>query len=145
VNKAYQKKAEITIQGQDWSRLTSKELLKDVANNPGSGGISNMGAGIGLGIGTASVFSNLTNQLITPISSQQKEQHQPTQQNSRYKQKQSKEDVVECPKCKSMNPKTSKFCSECGAKLVVEKKKCPHCSAKVPETSKFCSECGEKL
>ena len=53
-------------------------------------------------------------------------------------------DLVVCPKCSSKNSKNSKFCSECGAKIIVERK-CPKCGAIVSENAKFCCECGSSL
>ena len=50
-----------------------------------------------------------------------------------------------CPDCGAKNKKTSKFCCECGKKLVADKKTCPDCGAEVKETTKFCPECGKKL
>ena len=70
INEAYARahagKIELKVQGDEWGRLTAKELLKDVANNPGAGGMAAMGAGIGMGAASAGVFSSLANQLFTP-------------------------------------------------------------------------------
>lgn len=78
---------------------------------------------------------------------------------------------TKCPSCGAMNPKSTKFCSGCGAKLaascpscgkdveygkkfcpycgspmVVDKTNaCPSCGAAVPEGKKFCSECGASM
>lgn len=46
---------------------------------------------------------------------------------------------VECPSCKTRNPKGQKFCKECGSKLG---KTCPHCGASMDAEAKFCTECG---
>ena len=53
-----------------------------------------------------------------------------------------KESFVICPKCGSEMKKGLKFCSECGASLVVQKKKCIKCGAEINEDMKFCPECG---
>ena len=50
---------------------------------------------------------------------------------------------VTCPACQAMVPAGSKFCSQCGAKLVHPE--CPACGAQVPAGSAFCPECGQKL
>ncbi|MCR5175439.1 MAG: zinc-ribbon domain-containing protein [Anaerovibrio sp.] len=78
---------------------------------------------------------------------------------------------TKCPSCGSMNPKDTKFCSDCGGKLSANcpscgqdvelgKKFCPHCGssmvlkttykcpscgAEVEEGKKFCAECGTSL
>ena len=49
---------------------------------------------------------------------------------------------IPCPKCNSGNPKSSKFCNDCGEKLQLD---CPSCNKNNPLGSKFCNECGEKL
>ena len=46
-----------------------------------------------------------------------------------------------CPKCKAKNDKSDKYCTSCGASLLLE---CPKCNTSMPQDSKFCSNCGEK-
>lgn len=53
-----------------------------------------------------------------------------------------KNDTITCPKCGATIAAGSKFCSECGAKIVTQ---CPKCGTKVTPNQKFCPECGEKL
>ena len=54
----------------------------------------------------------------------------------------SKEETITCPKCGANIPSGSKFCPECGQKILHE---CPKCGAKVSPKQKFCPECGHKL
>jgi predicted nucleic acid-binding Zn ribbon protein len=58
-------------------------------------------------------------------------------------------DAIMCPKCNTPNKLGDKFCSSCGASLVVEVvsegKTCPTCGASIKEGVKFCSKCGGKL
>ena len=49
---------------------------------------------------------------------------------------------MECPACQSENPKTRKFCRECGSKLLLI---CPQCSFENIPGDKFCGECGYNL
>lgn len=51
------------------------------------------------------------------------------------------EEPLSCDECSSRLPKGSKFCLECGAK-VMPKGMCLQCNAKLPENAKFCAECG---
>ena len=51
--------------------------------------------------------------------------------------------VVHCPKC-GAEARGGKFCPECGATLA-PKTECPKCGAKVAPGTKFCQECGQKL
>ena len=46
---------------------------------------------------------------------------------------------IKCPKCSSMNPPDSKFCSECSTKLLVT---CKNCNRLIPAHSKHCHFCG---
>jgi len=52
--------------------------------------------------------------------------------------------TVKCPNCGADVPAGSKFCNNCGQKLVAESK-CPNCGVDVPPGSKFCPNCGQKL
>ena len=52
------------------------------------------------------------------------------------------DDEVECPKCQTINSKSTKFCKECGCKLGLE---CPNCHASVEYGVKFCPECGTPM
>lgn len=47
-----------------------------------------------------------------------------------------------CPRCGCDISITSKFCPECGAKIIHE---CPKCGSAITLRQKFCPECGEKL
>jgi len=49
---------------------------------------------------------------------------------------------VKCLKCGFENKPGKKFCTECGAKLIL---KCPECNSEIEETEKFCGECGHSL
>ena len=67
------------------------------------------------------------------------------------------EETVECPECHEMNPVTTKFCGNCGAKVPeiveaeaveveeVSKKYCGNCGAEVAEGKNFCTEYGQKM
>lgn len=52
------------ILGDNWDRQKQFELLQDVANNPGSGGIAGLGAGLGMGFGVGSAFGNMAGNAI---------------------------------------------------------------------------------
>ena len=49
---------------------------------------------------------------------------------------------MKCPNCHSENPKSAKFCVECGHKLEV---KCPKCGFGNSHSFKFCAECGHNI
>ena len=47
-----------------------------------------------------------------------------------------------CSKCGFENPAGKKFCSECGAGLLI---RCPRCNAENAPAAKFCGECGASV
>jgi class 3 adenylate cyclase len=49
---------------------------------------------------------------------------------------------MKCTKCQTENPETRKFCSECGAKLLLS---CSKCGFENLPKDKFCGECGHNL
>lgn len=64
-------KAGLDILGNDWGRVQQVEILKDIANNPSSGGIASMGAGLGMGLGTVGAFGNMAQQTLNPAMNSQ--------------------------------------------------------------------------
>ena len=47
---------------------------------------------------------------------------------------------MRCSRCRHDNPAQSRFCSECGARLVSA---CPGCGAELAAGAKFCGQCGQ--
>lgn len=60
--------AVMTAMGDNWQKLQAAQILRDLANNPGAGGIAAGGAGIGLGVAAAGVFGGMAQQLMTPMN-----------------------------------------------------------------------------
>ena len=102
-------------------KFQSAHAIRDAAQNQGMAGL-----GVQIGAGTA-------------IGEMMKESFRAS--NKEESESQSKKF---CPSCGAANPKSAKFCVECGEKLS-QKGKCPKCSAEINSKSKFCPECGEKL
>lgn len=147
LEEAFANKGVMGILGQDWGRQQASDIIKDLANNSGAGGIASAGAGIGIGFASGNIFSNMASQMFSPMAGQstQNEQHQPSQGELRFTQESPTQVItLECPSCKAKNSQGSRFCNECGAKLFVEKVRCSHCNSEIPETSKFCNECGAR-
>ena len=59
-------KAGLDILGADWGRVQGAEILRDLANNPGAGGVAAAGAGMGMGIGAAGAFGSIAQQVFAP-------------------------------------------------------------------------------
>lgn len=60
---AFAQHAGMKVLGEDWARLKSAEILEKLAENPGAGGVASMGAGMGMGMAAAPIFSNLAQQM----------------------------------------------------------------------------------
>lgn len=59
-------KAGRDILGDDWGRIQGAGILRDLANNPGAGGVAAAGAGMGMGIGAAGAFGSIAQQVFAP-------------------------------------------------------------------------------
>jgi class 3 adenylate cyclase/tetratricopeptide (TPR) repeat protein len=49
---------------------------------------------------------------------------------------------MHCPRCRHDNAASSRFCTECGARLAVS---CPSCGAELGEGVRFCGQCGQPV
>lgn len=49
---------------------------------------------------------------------------------------------MKCKNCKTENPKNSKYCSNCGQKII---RTCYNCNAELIENDKYCPECGNQI
>ncbi len=59
---------------------------------------------------------------------------------------QSASDEIECSNCRIMLKANTKFCPECGTKIVVKKSFfCTECGEPVNPSKKFCANCGAKI
>lgn len=70
-------KAVMGILGDDWGRQQAANILSDLANNPGAGGVAAAGAGIGMGIGAGSAFGSMAQQMFAPMNNSFAQPHQP--------------------------------------------------------------------
>lgn len=61
-------KAVMGILGDDWGRQQAANILSDLANNPGAGGVAAAGAGVGMGIGAGSAFGSMAQQMFAPMT-----------------------------------------------------------------------------
>ncbi len=69
IKEAQGDKGAMDILGADWARLQSAGILKDLANNPGAGGIGAVGAGMGMGAAAGSVFGSMASQMFGSFNS----------------------------------------------------------------------------
>lgn len=83
-------KAVMGILGDDWGRQQAANILGDLANNPGAGGVAAAGAGMGMGIGAAGAFGSMAQQMFSPMSgniNQQPQQPVQSAPSGRFTQK----------------------------------------------------------
>lgn len=83
-------KAVMGILGDDWGRQQAANILGDLANNPGAGGVAAAGAGMGMGIGAAGAFGSMAQQIFSPMSgniNQQPQQPVQSAPSGRFTQK----------------------------------------------------------
>lgn len=73
-------KGVMDVLGENWGKQQAANILGDLARNPGAGGVGAMGAGMGMGVAAGSVFGNMANQMLAPMSQQVPQQPaQPSQ------------------------------------------------------------------
>ena len=75
-------KAVMGILGDDWARQQAANILGDLANNPGAGGVAAAGAGMGMGIGAAGAFGAMAQQMFAPMNNGVAPQQQTPIQNT---------------------------------------------------------------
>jgi membrane protease subunit (stomatin/prohibitin family) len=119
-------RAEFNLLGDErYTRKRSFDVLDTSARNEStSGALMNAGLGLGLGLGAGTAAGEVAKQMrISP----------PAQAG------------VRCAKCGAGNPEGTRFCAECGEKILSQKITCPGCQAENSESAKFCHQCGIAL
>ncbi|MCL1996344.1 MAG: SPFH domain-containing protein [Defluviitaleaceae bacterium] len=69
IRNAHADKGVMDILGDDWGKQQSKDILRDLANNPSSGGVAAAGAGLGMGMSAGNVFAGMAQQMFNPMQS----------------------------------------------------------------------------
>lgn len=62
------------ILGEDWARQQAVNILGNLSNNTGAGGVAAAGAGIGMGIGAGGAFGSMAQQIFTPTENGSQQQ-----------------------------------------------------------------------
>lgn len=65
---AQSKVQELQMMGNAYQTIKGMELLGDIANNPGAGGVAAAGAGLGMGMAAGNVFGNIAQSVFTQQS-----------------------------------------------------------------------------
>lgn len=154
-------KEELSLGGDFYTQRRSLDIMENLAENNGAGGLATAGAGLGMGLGFAhqagGMFQSVGGTMnIAPNGSGVHVQPNGTSGNTCPHCGSSNPDGqkfcgscgkpmmvgVQCPKCGKINPLGQTFCGDCGTKLV---KKCPSCGKENDSSQKFCGDCGTQL
>jgi len=131
VQKAVDTRASMQVLGANYVQYQAGQAMREAAQNP-SGGAAGAGVGVGAGIGMGWTMLDSMRQGQVPPGGAA-----PAGTGAVA--------MVACPKCGTPNPAISKFCSECGTKLVIATKPCAKCGEPVQEGAKFCPNCGAQM
>lgn len=135
------------VYGSEYGRLTGETLLENMSMSPAAGGAAGAGMGMGMGMVAGGMMGGIAAQVFAPVGQAINQGvQQPVQRSSssRYAPQIDAAEDITCPSCGAKNPKTMKFCGECGAKLTSEKTICSNCGAEIASGMKFCGVCGHK-
>ena len=149
LKKALAKRAEMDIVGYNYTQERSFDTIESAAKNEGSNSAQFMGAGIGLGMGLGiggnmgQAFGNAASNINTTPTKECPYCKKQISINSKFCPECGKDTVAQtgnpCPKCGTLNPDGTKFCSSCGAPMA---KVCSKCGAILTDEEKFCHNCG---
>ena len=129
-------KEELSLGGDFYTKRRSLDIMENLAENNGVGGLATAGASLGIGLGFAhqagGMFQNVGGAMnITPNGTGIN-----AQPNSNSGNK--------CPHCGASNLVGQKFCGTCG-KMMVVGIRCSSCGKVNPVGQTFCGDCGKKL
>lgn len=65
---AFALSGEMRVLGEDWARAKAADILAELAKNPGAGSVATMGAGMGMGMAAAPVFSSIAQQMFGTVT-----------------------------------------------------------------------------
>lgn len=146
---AFADRGVLDILGADWGRQQAAETLRDLAANPGLGG---MGGASPYG-GGADPFSALGAAVVSgrEVATPGAGLGQEAQDSAVGRQRQSRFDSAAdsapaspgtktCGGCGEVSPETANFCGSCGSKFASGN--CKNCETELPANARFCSTCG---
>ena len=154
-------KEELSLGGDFYTKRRSLDIMENLAENNGVGGLATAGASLGIGLGFAhqagGMFQNVGGAMnITPNGTGINAQPNSNSGNKcphcgasnlvgqKFCGTCGKMMVVgiRCSSCGKVNPVGQTFCGDCGTKLV---KKCSSCGKENDPSQKFCGDCGTQL
>ena len=115
-----------TQEGYSYQQERAFDVAQDVAQNEAVGQFTNLGVGLGTMAGIGGTVAGVVGSTMNDATNQSISQ-------------------IKCSKCGATLPQNSKFCLECGEKVVIASTViCPQCGKTVIK-GKFCPECGYKF
>ena len=127
-------KEELSLGGDFYTQRRSLDIMANLAENNGAGGLANAGAGLGMGLGFASQAGSMFQNIGGAMSLSPNVTASQGATNSENA----------CPHCGAANPVGQKFCGTCGKTMVIGIQ-CPSCGKINPTGQMFCGDCGTKL
>ncbi len=137
INSILENKAEFEIMGDNrYVTKRSFDVYETAAGNENGVAGAFVAGGLGLGAGI-NMASNINNPNMNPQYN--------VNMNPQYGVVGYNGGSTCCPSCGAIIAPNSKFCNECGFRLVEQKIRCPRCNSELSSGSKFCNECGQPL
>ncbi|HEY8423716.1 MAG TPA: SPFH domain-containing protein [Clostridia bacterium] len=137
--KALNERTRMNILGspQEYTQYAAADAMKTIAENAHKGGGMNM-AGAAMQMGAGWTIGNTFGSAISGAGAKSAAGPVPAGFAG---------PTMPCPQCGATISAASKFCSECGAKIVSSPagKFCPACGKQNKPQANFCAECGTKL
>ena len=136
LREALERRSELNVLGDHYYRQRSFDVLDNLAENEGAGGLASTGMGLGMGLGAGTVAG----QAFGTVMNVQPTEMDPVAPITNLLMQQST--GLTCPSCQHVNDTNSKFCVNCGQGIQTTKKICYNCASQLNADAKFCNECG---
>lgn len=145
LEEAFAQRGVIGILGDEYTRVKGMQMLSDLANNPGAGGVAAAGAGMGMGMAAGGVFNAIAQQAFAPVTPQPVMQPSVPTVTGRFAARpvQATSSKV-CSACGASNNQDARFCGQCGQPLA-NKKHCTACGKELESDARFCNHCGQPV
>lgn len=87
-------KAVMDVLGDNWSKQQAADILKNISNNPGAGGVASAGAGIGMGMAAGGIFGSMAQEMFKPMGNVAEQYPQQSQQSATSQNSKNSEDPM---------------------------------------------------
>lgn len=112
-----------------YSQFQTADAIRDIGRGVAKSSVGDSGLLTGAVLGVGLGFGNMFQQRMSSQTQSPEHTH-----------------YILCAKCQLQLPPDTKFCPNCGTRLIQDTQKiCPNCGSKVLSSANFCSNCGTKL